>query len=238
MPWSLLLRFPTCLLLAGLASLVVQATAAAQQTDSLQQHYVWEQIRSHKTVRLACPRGSLAVGITYFKGRTLDSLHFHCKRPQFANTYFKTWSAAGEIQTVSAGGPGGRDGRHEVLCPEGMAISGLRGVNKNWGGHWLLLSISIECAQITASKPWKIAAKKAKNYRETVLRRVFLRDSGDLDNYNATAPFIIANDPNKSAFNFECPTTPLAEVEVRLAEWQLFQGSYTDVVHGVRWRCF
>ncbi len=119
-----------------------------------------------------------------------------------------------------------------------MAISGVRGVNKGWGDHWLMLSISIECAQITSRNPWSIASKAIPNYCATVRWRIYLSHKDNIDKFNSAAPMIIGADPNRSAFDFTCANTPLASLDVRLAEWQRIWGDYTDVIHGVRWYCF
>ncbi len=223
---------------ALLLAAVVSTAANAQHRNSLEEHYVWERIKSHKIDRLACPRGTLAIGLTYLKGKTLDSLHFICKEPIYARTVFLTWSAQTPTLYASVGGQGGKTGQYNLDCPEGMAISGLRGVNKNWGEHWLMLSISIECAQIIQKNPWAIAKKQGVNPRATQATRTYIFAGDDIDNYNSAGPFIITRDPNKSSFLFECRSTPLALLEVRLAEWKLFMGGLTDVVHGIRWRCF
>ncbi len=244
-PWFRKPRFPagkrqavgTCLSWVLAALLCGSPASAAPQDNSLQQHYVWDTIDSHKTGSLFCPPQQLAVALTYIKGRTVDSLHFHCRAPQFAGSRFNTWTAPGTTQVVGVGGQGGGQ-RYDMVCPEGMAISGLRGVNRNWGGHWLLASISIECATITQKNPWKVWPKVVQNYRDEEKKRIYLFAGGDTDNYNNAAPFIISAHADKSGFNFECHDTPIMSVDVRLAEWKLFMGNFTDVIHGVRWDCF
>jgi hypothetical protein len=121
-------------------------------------------------------------------------------------------------------------------------------VNKNWQPDnsalaqpiWLMSSISIECAQLTQSAPWRVAHFEHGSFGTALARgtRTNVFAEQDLDNYNSGGPFIITSDPRKSDFVHNCVDTPVAGYEVAFGYWKQFAGPWVPVIQAIKWHCF
>ena len=204
---------------------------------------------------VACPEGHLATGLSYVKGRTVDSIHLHCVVPEFAGTYFRTHYEGMPFRTEAAGGRGGSTA-HSMWCPDGMVLAGTRGINKNWLGlvhhtdgnislehQWLMLTIAIDCAKLVQSHPWRVASYEMSggfNTSHSRGERTHLTAFEDIDSVPPNAlPFIFYSDTSKRGFHHYCFDTPINGYEVSFGQWKnMLTGVWSPVIQAIKWECY
>ena len=256
--WSYTMAPCTALLLSMAGAGPASAT---EVTHSLEEVLVWADVGVpiepgdlEKTF-IACPEDHLANGLSYVKGRTVDSIHLHCILPEFAGTYFRTRYEGMPFWTVSAGGRGGTT-PYSMECPNGMVLAGTRGINKNWQGlvhhadgnislehQWLMLTIAIDCAKLIRSHPWRVASYDGPGGFDTSHSRGERKHEtafNDIDSVPPGAlPFVVSSDPTKNGFHHYCVDTPINGYEVAFGQWKnMLTGVWSPVVQAVKWECY
>lgn len=214
----------------------------------------WDQVVSDTanipTEVLKCPDGELPVGVQYRKGKAVDAMNLVCAVPMFENGGYATVQSGSAMgawvtQTPMVGGRGGGDGV-SLICPNGMAVSGINGVNRLMDGQtWILADIGLDCGKLLSIHGrWQVPryVKGSAGTPHSRGTRTVVWDGGNLDRYGWNFALSGGN-PDRLPFEHYCPATPLEGLEVAFAEWNIggvVQGvlGRNVIIYGFRWTCF